>query len=256
MTYRQVWAGRIQLEARCHAASLFFTLTYSPEFLPDPPQLEPDDLQKFLKRFRKAISPRRIRFFACGEYGSRSLRPHYHGVFFGIECNIDNANILKKAWSLGHVQVAELSPARASYVAKYVCKDVSADDKVPEGWQREFARMSNKPGIGALYVDRMAEKVNEVNLNQRSRGYPAVSELAGGSMRIGPVYYPTGRYVRDRLQKQIPDGQKSKLSKMLQAERKHSAERSERIANALNRDRQKLEAHKVRQKLKKSEGVL
>jgi hypothetical protein len=32
---------------------------------------------------RKKISPLKIRFFHCGEYGDKTRRPHYHALIFG-----------------------------------------------------------------------------------------------------------------------------------------------------------------------------
>jgi len=89
LTYRQTWAARIQLEAQCHAENIFVTLTYDQDHLPDPPQLVPDHLSAFVKRLRARFAPLQFRFFACGEYGSRTLRPHYHVVLFGLPCNAE-----------------------------------------------------------------------------------------------------------------------------------------------------------------------
>jgi hypothetical protein len=32
---------------------------------------------------KKKISPLKIRFFHCGEYGDKTRRPHYHALIFG-----------------------------------------------------------------------------------------------------------------------------------------------------------------------------
>lgn len=45
------------------------------------PMLSKSDLQKFLKRLRKAYG-KKVRYFACGEYGPKTFRPHYHLLFF------------------------------------------------------------------------------------------------------------------------------------------------------------------------------
>lgn len=253
MTYRQSWSARIQLEAACHEASCFFTLTYSQDFLPDPPQLVTKHLQDFMKRLRWKLLPMKIRFFACGEYGSRSLRPHYHGVLFGVPCSLQIEKIILEAWGMGHIQVAPLSPARAAYVAKYVCKEVSGDDPIPAGWQKEFARMSNKPGIGSLYVDNMAWAINNANQKQKLAGYPLLTELLGGSMRIGPVYYPVARYLRDKLKTAVREGHRKDLTKALERERKLLSEPRE--VRDLKRSR-KVSRDGARQRIRKSQGVL
>lgn len=268
MTYRQSWSARIQLEAACYASSVFFTLTYSPESLPDPPQLQPKDLQNFLKRLRRRLEPRRVRFFACGEYGSRSLRPHYHGVLFGLELNDEIERIVNESWNFvdresgvrvnqGFTKVDALTPARAAYVAKYVCKDVSDDEKIPQGWQKEFARMSLKNGgIGYQYVEKMAGAINKANVRQRKEGFPLLTELLGGSMRIGPCFYPVARYLREKLKLKVVDGHSSELKKALEAQRRWRERLSEDISNGLDKGRQDRLRRQARKRLKKSSGVL
>ena len=45
------------------------------------PMLSKTDLQKFFKRLRKSYG-KKVRYFACGEYGPEHFRPHYHVLFF------------------------------------------------------------------------------------------------------------------------------------------------------------------------------
>lgn len=268
MTYRQSWSARIQLEAACHAYSAFVTLTYSPESLPDPPQLQPEDLQKFLKRLRRRLEPRRIRFFACGEYGSRSLRPHYHLVLFGVEANLELERIVNESWNYvdresgirvnqGFTKVDPLSPARAAYVAKYVCKEVSGDEKIPEGWQKEFARMSNRGGIASSYVDQMAEAINRGNEKQLKAGYPLLTDLVGGSMKIGPFFYPVARYLRVKLKEKVLHKGKSDLAKALASQARSFAEVDTRgVDPEADRRRDVRVKREARRRIRKSQGVL
>lgn len=257
LTYRQSWSARIQLEANCHAASCFFTLTYSDDFLPDPPHLNPAHLQLFLKRLRHRCSPVLFRFFACGEYGSRSRRPHYHGILFGLAASLELERLILDAWRMGFIQVGEFSPARAAYVAKYVCKEVSSDDGLPEGYPKEFARMSLRPhGIGAAYVDRLASAVNKVNDRQLSRGYPIITELVGGSMRIGPSYYPVARYLRARMKEAIKDQPVSDLGHLLLRSSQSSRTRADRVVAGLDVKTVKSLRRQARKRIDRSSGVL
>lgn len=43
-----------------------------------------EHLQKFFKRLRKKFGEG-IRYFACGEYGSKNGRPHYHALLFNFD---------------------------------------------------------------------------------------------------------------------------------------------------------------------------
>ena len=99
---RREWSTRIMLESLSHEENVFVTLTYSDKHIPKGESLDPDDLRKFWKRLRKGlddtlnkeINPNKykcyqrkrfpIRYYACGEYGDSTKRPHYHAIIFGI----------------------------------------------------------------------------------------------------------------------------------------------------------------------------
>ena len=74
-------------EASLHERNCFLTLTFDDLHLPASGSVNVRDVQLFLKRFRKALTYRnmKIRFFACGEYGDKNLRPHYHLIIFGYD---------------------------------------------------------------------------------------------------------------------------------------------------------------------------
>lgn len=91
------WANRCLLELQYHQSAYFVTLTYSDDFVPVSHYADPStgeaqpsltlrkrDLQLFFKRLRKRhVKP--LRYFAAGEYGGKTLRPHYHAIIFGLE---------------------------------------------------------------------------------------------------------------------------------------------------------------------------
>lgn len=81
------WTLRIMHEAKFYKDNVFLTITYSPENLPADGSIHKEDLQLFLKRLRKALGEEKIRYFACGEYGEKYSRPHYHLIIFGIGQN-------------------------------------------------------------------------------------------------------------------------------------------------------------------------
>lgn len=122
----------------------FLTLTYSPASVP---YFERDgkrfytlwkpDVKDWLKRFRtnyeRATGIKGLRFFLCGEYGSRTHRPHYHCIFFGLD-KID-LSLAIRDWqdSFGFVLAEDISPDPASfersarYISKYSCKGILED---------------------------------------------------------------------------------------------------------------------------------
>ena len=80
---------------------MFLTLTYNDDNLPSDVGLHKDDLQRFFKRLRKALDTKKIRYFACGEYGDTTSRPHYHAIVFGLGLNEIDKKYVTDAWPLG-----------------------------------------------------------------------------------------------------------------------------------------------------------
>lgn len=181
----RVWGARIcheaqYLEEHFGRYSSFITLTYSEKHLPMYGSLVPEHLQKFFKRFRARIAPRKIRYYASGEYGSRCplhelhdcpacgpiQRPHYHAIVLGFDfpdrkyighrdgLNVYESDFLSSLWTFGFHEIGSCSFESACYVARYVMKKVTGK-KAPEHYTRmdpwtcewheiepEFARMS------------------------------------------------------------------------------------------------------------------
>nr|WAE43340.1 MAG: replication initiator protein [Microviridae sp.] len=123
MARTREWATRILHELSYHDCSQFVTLTYSDDHLPDPPSISKVALQKFVKRLRRRLDGRKIKYYACGEYGDKSARPHYHLIMFGIShSDIDD---LKDCWPFGFVYRGTVTYDSAAYVAGYVQKKYS-----------------------------------------------------------------------------------------------------------------------------------
>lgn len=133
LEYSRQWAVRCMHEAQCHKHNAFITLTYAPEHLPANYSVSKDEVQRFLKRLRKRIG-QNIKFFACGEYGEKTQRPHYHAIIFGYDFPDktlhakNNGNLLyrsatlEKAWPFGHSLIGDVTFQSAAYVARYVMK--------------------------------------------------------------------------------------------------------------------------------------
>ncbi len=93
-----------------------------------------------------------MRFFACGEYGSLTDRPHYHAIVFGLAMYEDE--LLKATWKKGSSKIYEATPESMAYVAKYTLKVWHSKD--PDEWLRGrqpmFSQMSLRPPIGASFA--------------------------------------------------------------------------------------------------------
>jgi hypothetical protein len=179
---RSDWTLRLLEELKTAESAHFITLTYDDDHIPQPvPELQKKDIQAFLKRLRwrvdkyhKSVEEKRsealkmspVRYFVVGEYGPRTLRPHYHGILF----NVPNEKVeqwVLSAWSvdsqnLGFVHVGSVTQASIHYTTKYVLDALLStgnfsDLKDSQGeWKVNppFSLMSRRPGIGENYVKR------------------------------------------------------------------------------------------------------
>lgn len=141
------WALRCHLEAQQHQHTSFTTLTYDEVHLPIT--LTRRHLQLFLKRLRSATA-QPFRFFASGEYGEKSARPHYHALLFGIPHT--HAATVEACWAMGNTRTEVATPARIAYCAGYAAKKIGFKLKPKEEvdphtgevytWQPPFIQMS------------------------------------------------------------------------------------------------------------------
>lgn len=147
------WAIRCQLELQIHSEACWTTLTYEDSKL--PPTLQKPHLSGWLKRLRARHSDRTLRFFAAGEYGDRTNRPHYHAILFGLP---DHPSI-QDTWPFGYARVDEITPAAIAYVAGYCSKKIGwklergerVDPETGEvyEYQPPFNLMSRRPGLAS-----------------------------------------------------------------------------------------------------------
>lgn len=192
---REEWTTRIELEARDYPKEevWFITLTYDDDHVPGmivktgeimrkvqytwkPGEKRPssvqillyEDIQKFLKRLRKAYKGK-LRYFVAGEYGEQTARPHYHMILYGwIPTDLENlykihhngyynSKWLADLWGMGQIQIAQAVSETYRYVAGYVTKKMyeidgkKANQYYELGQTKPFACMSLKPGLGDHY---------------------------------------------------------------------------------------------------------
>lgn len=159
MARAKAWALRCELELQLHRSAVFTTLTYDEKHLPST--LEKLHVQLWLKKLRRRATGH-VRFFASGEYGEKSERPHYHAILYGID--VQQRDLIERAWStsknelLGYCHTVAVTPAAIAYTAGYTSKKIGyrrvTEERVnPEtgevyNWQPPFIQMSRRPGIG------------------------------------------------------------------------------------------------------------
>lgn len=146
------WTNRLIHEMDYFDDSCFITLTYSDEYLPENASLVKEDLQKFMKRLRRDLGRRVIKYFACGEYGENFLRPHYHAIIFGVSKKEDK--LISENWSFGRIHVGYVSPESIRYVTSYVQKKLTGkmaeDEYINTGRIAPFSLISK--GLGKRYA--------------------------------------------------------------------------------------------------------
>lgn len=200
---RRLWVHRMVLESLCYEAGqcCFLTLTYSPECLPVDGNLSTEHFTLWLKRFRRALDPVRIRYFGVGEYGDLSWRPHYHLCVFGVgpECQpiVDRTWNYAPAGTGGFVAAYEFNMTTAQYTAGYVVKKMTAkDDWRLDGRTPEFFRVSRNPGIGAPATELILDAF------EKNGGADLLSDVPM-NLKLGRSTLILGRYLRKMLRDQI-----------------------------------------------------
>lgn len=135
------WSFRLMQENKNHTSSHFITLTYDTNTVPISKNgfmsLCKRDIQLFFKRLRKASNGILIKYYAVGEYGSKTFRPHYHLIMFGVP--LDN---IQPAWNQGQVHYGQLTEASVGYTLKYMCKPKLIPMHRNDDRQPEFSLMS------------------------------------------------------------------------------------------------------------------
>jgi len=140
------WSVRLMQECRAAKRGYFVTLTYRNISVPRSKNkfktLKKRDLQLFLKRLKKNERNIKISYYACGEYGGQTFRPHYHLLLF-------NARIetIQKAWRKGHIYFGTVTEESCGYVLKYLSKDSQVPKFKNDDRLREFTLSSHKLGL-------------------------------------------------------------------------------------------------------------
>ena len=252
LDYSRQWANRCMLELQYHDSAYFCTFTYDDDhvprsYYPDPetgealPSLTLDkrDFQLLMKRIRRRFEDDKIRFFACGEYGGKTYRPHYHAILFGLHLDdlvpyktvreggelytYYNSPSLQSCWCdsagnpIGYVVVGQVTWESCAYVARYVMKKLKGKEALfydAHGIAPEFTLMSRRPGLARQYYDDHPDVFDYNKIN--------ISTPKGGKSFKPPRYFERLfeddqpeksaelREIRKRL---AADAQRAKLSR-------------------------------------------
>lgn len=175
MKYSSDWAKRVALQLKSQPNdNWFITFTYSDSNLKynekGLPIIDYTDFQKFMKRLRKKYG-REIKYLCAGEYGTKSGRPHFHALIFGLkledlketgELNYEGSKYyiskdIDKIWGLGTHIIGELNYKTASYTTRYSLKKMRLYDYGELGIPPEKLLLSK--GIGKEYFDENWQEI-------------------------------------------------------------------------------------------------
>lgn len=212
--YASGWSFRLNTEEKYSDTAYFLTMTYSPDNVEYTPNgyktLNKDHLRAFWKALRKKNS-KQLKYYAVGEYGSKTHRPHYHAILF----NADLATVVGTApahalktglipmdgkteltsnlWKHGYVTVGRVNELSVGYALKYMLKKLtrkkhSRDDRV-----LEFSAMSKK--LGSQYLTKQARNYHISDLTGRF-----CLKLPNGARAPIPRYYKQHFYNSRQLE--------------------------------------------------------
>ena len=209
LSLARMWSMRCMYELQSHKESCMLTLTYNDKYLPDGGNLCKPDYQNFFKRLRKRLSPLKLRYYGCGEYGDKYGRPHYHFIVFGW-CPPDKklfyikdgipvykSEFVQGIWPEGFVTVSDVCERSLKYVCRYVLKKVDWDPP-RENMVPMFTCCSSRPAIGYDWFLQNGAKIlaKDENGDIVRYGYPDL---------WNPGHYLDIRYYRKLIQR-LGDG--------------------------------------------------
>lgn len=187
------WSLRCSLESQRYTNNYFITLTYRDRDLPrnfvyvydkdndvnvckSVPTLKKEHCFAFMKHlrtiFKREYNHDGIRFFMCGEYGSKSSRPHYHFNIFNLPLDdlyvfstsksgfpIYRSKTIERCWKYGFVTVQPFTFETARYTAQYCCKKLNKAQSLVVGREMEYINMSRRPAIGFNWFLANCDKI-------------------------------------------------------------------------------------------------
>lgn len=192
---RREWISRAVAESQLHDSMIFLTLTYSDDKIPVAEMVDQNtgeilkhftlryrDFQLFMKRLRKYLDDRKVRFMVCGEYGTHTFRPHYHAILFGVSLDdfglsreyslnshgdiLYTNECLERIWNNGYVISSGATVATIGYVAGYVAKKSTVVKSKQfyklTGCVPPFIKSSNRPGLGFRWFSDNCHRFNSV----------------------------------------------------------------------------------------------
>ena len=187
------WALRAYHEGKMHDRKCALTLTYDDDHLPSDWSVHVEHLQAFNHRLRKHLERNhgvRMRLAACGEYGKKHCRPHYHELLYGFDFADDrrleresrggtplySSPALSKLWGQGDALIGKADYAACAYVMGYCVEKYNRDLREPYDAERH-----------APSIDADGRKV--IPVRRRLLVHP----VTGQELLVSPEFFVTSR---------------------------------------------------------------
>lgn len=181
------------------------------------------DLRGFTQRLNSDVRRRfgkGVKYYACGEYGDLTHRPHYHIAIFGedftddrIKWKLSNGNQLWRSsrltrlWPYGGADIGDLTHESAAYIARYILKKITGtkahehykrtDENGNDYWlQPEFSVMSRGGRTGKGLASEWFRLFNR-------SVYPHDNVITRGHPSKPPRYYDKLLEELDKLEYEV-----------------------------------------------------
>lgn len=276
LDYSRQWATRITEEMKLYPENYFLTLTYDDLHVPwgetinkktgeivTNQTLRPSDLTQFIKKLRRNYEYHTgwqgIRFFAAGEYGSQTQRPHYHAAMLNMPIAPEEMKKIgnnkqgdelwecpriSEIWGKGYVTIGKLTWQSAAYVARYITKKQIGKESEKwyqsQGIEKEFVRMSRNPGIGMPAILSNSISIDKIMQEDKIRVAKKIGTL---DMKV-PQYFNRAYRAMEPEQMEI-----------IEKKRQERAETSKRVklskTTLMEHEQLKIEEHKKEEQAKK-----
>lgn len=192
------WAIRCAHECIYHKDACHITLTMSDAYIQQRGHLRLDktELTDFIQNLRNYLRPfkTKIKYYACGEYGTKNARPHYHIIIFGWQPlkttnNKHGMRIspeISSLWPFGHHAVTPVNYSTCAYVAGYVSKKMfPPQENTLRGYLNEVSPefKIQSQGIGKQWI------LNHYKTVMRQNAVHSLNEMYTHIKQRIPRYY-------------------------------------------------------------------
>lgn len=195
---RTLWEWRATTEFVKYR-SAFVTLTYDEYHLPfnagsKLPTVRHKDLTDFLDRLKHRVKlipdngfpelcTKEYKHIFISEYGSGTMRPHYHGLFFGLDW-LHFKNLINECWYGGLVDVKPIKRGGIRYILKYMDTAQTGEfaHRKYTDLGLEIPKFSFSRGIGKEFFISQIENINKY-----------------GCAKVGNRYIPIPSYWKNKL---------------------------------------------------------